>query len=108
MCGRKKGRGRMADSAWRDSSSKSELSSRTAKTALLGLAAVTAVLWFSSRALLSTQFLPHWYCFAGNRAVLWTTVISDFVIVISYVVISVTLGWLVRRAGRDLPYSGFF
>ena len=39
---------------------------------------------------------------------LWTNVIADFVIGFSYVAISATLVWLVRRAGRDLPYTGFF
>ena len=98
----------MPGSVTQDSSSKSELSPRTIKLALLALAGVAAVLWLSSRALLSTQFLPHWYCFAGNRPVLWTTVIADLIIGLSYVAISVTLAWLVRRSGSDLPYSGFF
>lgn len=84
------------------------ISSRSAKWGLLGLTGATALLWFSSRALLSAQFLPHWYCFAGNRPVLWTTVIADVAIGVSYVVISLTLAWLVRRAGQNLPYSGFF
>lgn len=98
----------MPGSITQDSASKNELSPRTMKLALLALAGVAAVLWLSSRALLSTQFLPHWYCFAGNRPVLWTTVVADLIIGLSYVAISVTLAWLVRRSGSDLPYSGFF
>jgi len=78
------------------------------KPALIGLFLLTAATWFSSRALLSTNFLPHWYCLVGNKRLLWTTVIADLVIGVSYVVISATLAWLVRRAGRDLPYTGFF
>src|SRR5262249_4117535 len=35
-------------------------------------------------------------------------VIADLLIGLSYVAISTTLAWLVRRAGKDLPYSGFF
>jgi PAS domain S-box-containing protein len=84
------------------------LSERKVKWSLLGLGLASALLWLGSRALVSAQFLPHWYCFAGNRAVLWTTVIADLAIGISYVAISVTLARLVRRAGRDLPYTGFF
>jgi signal transduction histidine kinase/CheY-like chemotaxis protein len=81
---------------------------RTAKTGLIVLFSLTAAAWFSSRVLLSTDFLPHWYCFVGNKRLLWTNVIADLVIGVSYVVISATLALLVRRAGRDLPYSGFF
>ena len=34
--------------------------------------------------------------------------IADLLIGVSYVVISATLVFIVRRAGRDLPYQGFF
>jgi hypothetical protein len=75
---------------------------------LLVLVLLTSGLWLSSRAVLSANFLPHWYCFAGNARVLWTTVIADLLIGLSYVVISATLVFIVRRAGRDLPYQSFF
>jgi two-component system, cell cycle sensor histidine kinase and response regulator CckA len=78
------------------------------KPALAGLAVLTLTVWFFSRALLSTNFLPHWYCFVGNTRLLWTNVIADLLIGLSYVVISLTLAWFVRRARGDLPYSGFF
>jgi PAS domain S-box-containing protein len=81
---------------------------RKAKFALAGLFLLTAAIWFSSRTLLATNFLPHWYCYVGNQRLLWTQVITDLVIGLSYVVISVTLVWLVRRTGRDLPYPYFF
>jgi len=81
---------------------------RFLKNALIGLALTTAALWLVSRFLLSANFLPHWYCLAGNRRLLWTTVLADLGIGVSYVLISGTLAWLVRRAGRDLPYSSFF
>src|SRR5713226_9661740 len=84
------------------------LSRRTVKLALASLFALTVMIWFGSRTLLSTSFLPHWYCYVGNQRLLWTNVIADLVIGLSYVVISATLTWLVRRAGRDLPYSNFF
>jgi PAS domain S-box-containing protein len=86
------------------------LSSSTQKVrfALMGLFLLTAALWFSSRTLLATNFLPHWYCYVGNQRLVWTNVIADLVIGLSYVAISATLVWLVRRAGRDLPYSHFF
>src|ERR1700730_6081207 len=81
---------------------------RAAKLGLIALTCATSVIWLSSRALLSTNFLPHWYCFVGNTRLLWTTVIADLLIGWSYVAISTTLAWLVRRSGGDLPYSSFF
>ena len=69
---------------------------------------MAALLWLGSRYLLSVEFLPHWYCYVGNQRLLWTNVIADLIIGLSYVAISATLVWLVRRAGRDLPYSHFF
>lgn len=83
-------------------------SARKAKFALVGLFTVTAVIWLGSRTLLTANFLPHWYCYVGNTRLLWSNVIADLVIGLSYVVISLTLAWVVRRAGRDLPYSRFF
>ena len=84
------------------------LSPHKAKLAFTGLFLLTASLWLGSRFLLSAEFLPHWYCYVGNRRLVWTNVIADLVIGLSYVAISTTLVWLVRRAGRDLPYSHFF
>lgn len=86
----------------------SPLSQRAVRFVLSGLFLGTATLWLGSRFLLSSNFLPHWYCYVGNQRLLWTNVIADMVIGLSYVVISATLVWLVRRAGRDLPYSQFF
>ena len=84
------------------------VSALTAKRALMGLFSVTAVIWLGSRTLLSVNFLPHWYCYLGNRPLLWSNVIGDLVIGLSYLAITSTLIWLVRRAGRDLPYRYFF
>jgi len=83
-------------------------SPRTFKKALVVLFLLAGATWISSRTLLSANFLPHWYCFVGNKRLLWTTVIADLLIGISYVAISATLAQLVRRAGRCLPYTGFF
>lgn len=85
-----------------------ESSARALKVALIALFLATAAVWFFSRTLLATNFLPHWYCYVGNTRLLWTNVISDLAIGISYVAISLTLALIARRAGRDLPYTGFF
>ena len=84
------------------------LSSKKAKVALMGLFSLTALVWLGSRTLLAANFLPHWYCYLGNQRLLWSNVIADLVIGISYVAISATLVWLVRRTGSDLPYPYFF
>lgn len=68
----------------------------------------TACLWFSSRAMSNSNFLPHWYCLAGNARLLWTTVLADLLIGVSYVAISATLVRIVRRSAQELPYQGFF
>jgi PAS domain S-box-containing protein len=81
---------------------------RVARLLLLLLSLLAFALWFSSRALLTANFLPHWYCYAGNTRLLWTTVLGDLFIGLSYVLISATLVHIIRRAGQDLPYQGFF
>src|SRR3984893_5007995 len=99
---------RMSASASLDTKSDVGFTPHTVRLGLLTLTFATAAVWLSSRALLSTNFLPHWYCFVGNTRLLWTTVIADLLIGWSYVAISTTLAWLVRRSGGDLPYSSFF
>lgn len=81
---------------------------RVVRLLLLLLFLCACFVWFSSRALLTANFLPHWYCLAGNSRLLWTTVIGDLLIGLSYVVISATLVRILRGAGQDLPYQGFF
>jgi PAS domain S-box-containing protein len=84
------------------------ISPQKAKLALLAVFLLTTALWLGSRTLLAANFLPHWYCYLGNQRLLWSNVIADLVIGLSYVAISSTLVWLVRRTGPDLPYPYFF
>jgi len=53
-------------------------------------------------------FLPHGYCYLWNTPLLATHVISDLLIGLSYVAISLTLVYLVHRARRDIPFSVIF
>jgi len=53
-------------------------------------------------------FHPHGYCFLWLPSLISTHVISDLLIGLSYVAISATLGYLVWRARRELPYSWMF
>jgi two-component system, cell cycle sensor histidine kinase and response regulator CckA len=86
----------------------SQPSPRLAALSVLGLCLGTALLWSFSRFLFASNFLPHWYCYIGNTRLVWTNVLADLVIGISYVIISWTLAMLVRRAGDNLPYQSFF
>jgi signal transduction histidine kinase len=56
----------------------------------------------------SDGFLPHGFCFLWNRPLLWTHVVADTLIGLSYIVIAGTLVLFIRRARRDLPFSYIF
>jgi two-component sensor histidine kinase len=58
--------------------------------------------------LLSANFLPHAYCYLRNPALVWTHVIADSLIAISYFAISVTLGYLGYKGRWDIPYHWMF
>lgn len=81
---------------------------RRIKITLICLGVLTAGTWAGSRFLMGGNFLPHWYCYAGNQRLLWTNVIADVFIAVSYLMISLTLVRLVWRAQRTLPYRLFF
>lgn len=66
------------------------------------------VLPFWTERLLSTSFLPHVYCYLRNPSVVWTHVLADASIGSAYLAISVTLGYLVYRARRDIPFHWMF
>lgn len=55
-----------------------------------------------------SSFLPHGFCYLWNPQLLWTHVIADFMIGLAYVVIAVSLAWLVHRVRRDIPFSWAF
>ena len=57
---------------------------------------------------LSTNFLPHAYCYLNNRQLIALHVGSDTAIWLSYLAISATLVYLVRRTRREIPFSWMF
>jgi two-component sensor histidine kinase len=61
-----------------------------------------------SGALFATNFLPHAYCYLQKPALVWTHVVADALIGVSYLAISVTLAYLVSRARRDIPFPWMF
>lgn len=58
--------------------------------------------------LLSANFLPHAYCYLRNPALVWTHVIADSLIAISYFAISVTLGYLGYKDAGIFLITGCF
>ena len=61
-----------------------------------------------AKQLLATNFLPHLYCYLRNPALVWTHVVADSLIGTAYLAISVTLGYLVYKARRDIPFHWMF
>jgi signal transduction histidine kinase len=55
-----------------------------------------------------TPFLPHGYCYLWNRPLLYTHVISDLLIGLSYVAISLALAYFVYKSRKDIPFSAMF
>ena len=73
------------------------------------LASTPLLIWPRlTQLLLATDFLPHLYCYLRNPGLVWTHVVADALIGISYLAISVTLGYLVLRARRDIPFHWIF
>jgi signal transduction histidine kinase len=61
------------------------------------------------RGLFSSEgFMPHSHCYFNNPRMIWLHVISDTLIGLAYVCISSTLGFLVFRASRDIPFHWMF
>ena len=60
------------------------------------------------RGLLTTDFLPHLYCYLSNPHLIWTHVIADTFIGFAYLAISVTLGYLIYKTRRDIPFHWMF
>ena len=74
-----------------------------------GLSAAALLMMPSAiRSILSTNFLPHAYCYLNNGQLIALHVGSDTVIWLSYLAISFTLVYLVRRTRREIPFSWMF
>jgi len=87
----------------------------SAKRQLYAVLAVSAlviaplIIWPRlARGLLTTNFLPHLYCYLRNPALVWTHVVADAMIGIAHFAISITLAYLVYRARRDIPFHWMF
>lgn len=88
-------------------SSKRQL--RNAIVLLLATGTLSLVLWpVLARDLLSSNFLPHFYCYLGKPALVWTHVVSDSLIALAYLMISVTLTYLVYKGRPHMPFHWTF
>lgn len=58
--------------------------------------------WFKSLA--NPAFMPHGHCYLWRPEILWTHVISDFIIGISYFTIPLILFLVLRKRQRAVPY----
>lgn len=56
----------------------------------------------------SNDFLPHGYCYLWNSKLLSLHMISDLLIGLSYVSISIMLWYIVRRFKRHLPFHWIY
>src|SRR6476619_1469853 len=54
------------------------------------------------------EFMPHATCYLRNPRIIWLHVSSDLAIGTAYVCISTTLGYLVWRASKDIPFHWMF
>jgi signal transduction histidine kinase/DNA-binding NarL/FixJ family response regulator len=68
---------------------------------------VSAVFQYLQDLLSANGYAPHGYCLLWQPELIWTHVISDAVIAISYFSIPVALIWFVRRRG-DIAFSWVF
>jgi PAS domain S-box-containing protein len=76
---------------------------------LLAIAAVPFLIWpILADRILAANFLPHLYCYLGKPGLVWTHVIADSLIGLSYVMISGTLAYLAQKGRRDIPFHYMF
>lgn len=75
--------------------------------ALIAAAVATVVIFFPGfvRNLFSTgYFMPHATCYLREPGIIWLHVTSDSIIGLAYVSIALTLGYLVHKASKDIPF----
>src|SRR5258707_809743 len=63
---------------------------------------------FGRDLLRADQFMPHATCYLRNPRIIFLHVSADLLIGFAYVCISTTLGYLVYKARRDIPFHWMF
>ena len=73
------------------------------------LLVATAAAWPAlGRNITPLPFMPHVTCYLGNSTVIAVNLVSDLLIGVSYVVISLTLVYLVRASKGGIPFHWMF
>jgi PAS domain S-box-containing protein len=76
---------------------------------LVAIAVVPFLIWPTlAGRILASNFLPHLYCYLGKPGLMWTHVVTDSLIGLSYFTISGTLVYLVQKGRRDIPFHWMF
>ena len=77
---------------------------------ILGAVVLTALLFpeFIHGLLRTDPFMPHEMCYMRQPGIIGLHVTSDLLIGLSYVVISATLGYMVYKASKDIPFHWMF
>src|SRR5690348_12065660 len=71
--------------------------------------AASALVWpVLGRSVERFQFMPHVFCYLGNPTLINVNLASDLLIGTSYVVISLTLVYLVRASKGAIPFHWMF
>jgi signal transduction histidine kinase len=77
---------------------------------ITGLVVIMAVLFpeFVRGIFSANSFMPHKHCYLDDPRMIWLHVISDLFIGLAYVSISTTLGYLVYRSSKNIPFHWMF
>src|SRR5258705_4134029 len=79
-----------------------------ASAAIVASSAAMVLVPATVRSMMSSQFLPHVYCYLYDKQLIALHMIADALIWLSYVTIALTLTYMVRRARREIPFSWLF
>jgi len=75
----------------------------------VALLAASALFWpVLGRGVANLQFMPHVFCYLGNSTLISVNLVSDLLIGVSYVVISLTLLYMVRASKGGIPFHWMF
>jgi signal transduction histidine kinase len=64
-------------------------------------------MWEALERLLSGKFMPHGHCYLWTPAMVWLQVLTNLLIALAYVAISLTIYYILRRI-RDIPFSWMY
>ena len=60
------------------------------------------------QSLFNSDFMPHGYCFLWQPGLVWLHAISDLVIALAYMSIPITIGYVVYKRKKYVPFQWLF